>query len=87
MAKYKCVTKCYFQEKVWDRGDVLSAVEDVEVPRHFIPMTDAPVEDIDELDEPETLSELQAKEDKELAESGADPTAEAPEAPGEDFLD
>lgn len=80
MAQYKCVTKCYYRDRIWNRGDVLNSIEDEEVPKHFVLKEAVPVEDVEGLeDEPETFTELQKKEAKELAESGADPTVVAPE--------
>ena len=37
--KHICIRKCYWEERIWDLGDVVEKPNDAKVPEHFHPVT------------------------------------------------
>jgi len=68
MIRYICTKACFYRNRLWKRGEELSAAKGDDVPAHFELYT-APLEAKKEPEEPLTFSALQKKEAKEMLSS------------------
>ena len=85
MAKYKCVNKCYFRDRVWGVGEFLDSRKGEKIPHHF-EQADEVESDVDEDGEPETMSELNAAQADVDAATGLPDGAVLPDGAESDIL-
>lgn len=72
MKKYKCIRKCYFLNRVFEKGERFDAPPSLEVPKHFVEVPDAILLTVDENPELATFHQMNQANSGPIQKSASD---------------
>ena len=66
--KLKCKNKCFYNSRLYSPGEAMVIPDGEEIPKHFVPAAQMP-DEVEEKEEPKTLSQIQIEEAQSLLDS------------------